>query len=321
MPNCVYAPDNLMADVFCLEADFIRFFLKDLSPVAVKGYLYFCFLAGKEDCYSTMAELASNAGLTEEECNRAVTELEEAQLLHVAKQSPPVIELRSVRSAALLRTGYLPRAFADYQDYFSGLRALFYKRELTQREMEAAVDWVQVYGLSKEAALLLVQQCLEEFGQRVSFKNVSERAKLWSDRRLTTVEAVERYLRSAELGHHKIQDVLVRIGISRLPTLDELWLYEKWQKDFTLTHEDILAACAGLTRFRAPSLANLDKLLTEARNGAPPKQAAITQNDKGGHKQTPAHQYTARKNNDYKNLLRRVTDLETEKTEPELRNG
>lgn len=311
MPNCVFAPDNSLADILSLEADFVRFFLKELSGEGVKLYLMLCYLAGKEQPAESAAALAEKAGLTEKGLYLAAGQLEKMQLARLTAKEPPVFELRSVRAAALLRSGYTHSALADYQDYFSGLRAFFPGREFTEKEMETALEWVTVFGLTQEAAMLLVQQCREELGHRVSFRTITGRAKIWSEKRLTTPQAVEGYLRTNEMHEHRVKDVLLRMGLNRLPTLDEIWLYEKWVKELNLAHEAVLAACAGLTRFRSPSFANLDKLINEQMGLAPAGNAPAGGKEKP-HKQTAAHTFNAREGNDYSGLVKKLTELEEE---------
>lgn len=267
MPLCVYAQENPLGDIIAIEGEFIRSFIKDAPADYIKVYLYCQYLAGHQDenC-SGYKDIAAAVGVTVDEVKAALDFWAAEYLLSVASEHPLLIQVRGVKEAALLKAAELPVNLSLYNDYFASVRALLGGRELKPAELEKARDWVEVYNLPPEVVILLIQHCLgnlmkEGKSSRNPFNYIDKVAYSWAQNNLLTVEAAERYLTIYELEHHQVNEVMLHLGIKRMPSIEEVKLYDKWTKEWNIAHEAVIEACAETTKTSNPSFAYLDKII------------------------------------------------------------
>ena len=123
----------------------------------------------------------------------------------------------------------------------------------------------RVFGLEEEAAILLIQHCLAERGPRASMRYMDEKARRWADAGVLSAEDARRRIQFEKELQSGAQAILRRWRKSRQATEDELALYQKWTKEWGLSDEEILGACAALTAAEKPTFAYLDGVLENAR--------------------------------------------------------
>lgn len=272
MSFCVLAKENPFGDIVALEGEFVRTFLKDMPPEFVKLYVFCQYALTNDVRCGSISELASACAVTVESVEAALEYFSSEQLLSVASRSPLAIEVRSVREAAEKKNSELPGVLSGYGDYFAALRALV-GREMKPSEMEKAKEWVEVYQLPEPVIMLLVQHCMDGIRKsskktRSIFAYIDAAARAWAENGITTLSEAEHYLSVYELEHHVVNDVMLHIGIRRMPSVEEVRLYEKWTGEWGFSHEDIINACAETTKTANPSFAYLDKIIEGMRDGA-----------------------------------------------------
>lgn len=111
--------------------------------------------------------------------------------------------------------------------------------------------------------LELVSHCMEEKGRRVSIQYISTVAKSWADAGIITYEQARDYIANAMVRKHGAAAVLRRWNKRRLPTLDEMTMYDRWVRDWGFDDEAILAACPRLTSTSSLSFEALGDRLRE----------------------------------------------------------
>ena len=131
---------------------------------------------------------------------------------------------------------------------------------------------MQYVGLPPEAVLMLLQYCMTQKGPHFSFKAAEKLAVSMKEAGVQTSEDAESFLQHNQCVHDGVRKVLSRMGKRRLPTDDELALYEKWITEWQYQPEAIQEACREMTS-GDPSFKYLDKILEgvkergEARTG------------------------------------------------------
>ena len=135
---------------------------------------------------------------------------------------------------------------------------------LEPRQYKLANDWLNVLGLTQDAALKILEYELRQPGGRKPasvFKRADRRAVEWAEQGIRTIEDVERAIAYDDRVYEMAAAVLKQLSIGRRPTGNELDCVRRWIDEWHLTTEDALAACAQTTKSRAPSIAYLDAIL------------------------------------------------------------
>ena len=88
-------------------------------------------------------------------------------------------------------------------------------------------------------------------------------AKSWADAGIITYEQARDYIANAMVRKHGAAAVLRRWNKRRLPTLDEMTMYDRWVRDWGFDDEAILAACPRLTSTSSLSFEALEDRLRE----------------------------------------------------------
>ncbi|MGI6176399.1 MAG: DnaD domain protein [Christensenellales bacterium] len=232
-------------------------FISDLMPAApgdyVKAYLYLLLLFSRGGGID-LSSAAKGLRMAENSLLEAIEYWEKRSLLYVEKGDTLHIHFSNIQDVQR-------SPVYAHSDFNAHLLALFSPRELSNSDFERIYDWIEVYGLQKEAVLELVQYCLKEKGPRTSVAYMHKVAKSWADEGITTAEAAQEFAQRHSQTTKDTRMVLKHLGILRLPTQDEIELMRKWRTDWGFSLDSIFFACKELTRIQQPNMAYLDKVL------------------------------------------------------------
>ncbi|MBR2861742.1 MAG: DnaD domain protein [Clostridia bacterium] len=255
-----YSSDNPLNDVVLVEGDFINTFLLEMPPLFCKVYVYLLYLcAHKELKIYTPSAVSEHIGCSASELGEALEYLSKKHLINYTLV-PFAFEILSASVAAKNTGLYNVDALTAYADYFAGIRALFPERSIKNSEYDKAKDWVEIYGFSVEAALMLIAHCISVKDKKISFSYIDSVALSWADEGVLTSEAAEEYISMYQAKTHDAAKILMHLGLKRTPTADEMNMYQKW----TLAGFDlraIKAACSETTKALNPSFAYLNRIL------------------------------------------------------------
>jgi len=265
MSFCVFDNDNPFGDIVAIEGEFVRTFLKSTPSDYVKLYLFCQFALNNDVRCSSVAELASLCNLSVDTVISGLEYFSKEELIRVVSQSPLALQMRSVNDAALKKKSQLPEIMTGLSDYFAALRSITGK-DLKPSEMEKAREWLDIYRLPQPVVIMMVQHCLQQLNKsgkksRSQFAYFDKTAGSWAENGIFTVEDAEYYISTYELEHHVVNDVMLHIGIRRMPSVEEVKLYEKWTKQWGMSHEEVIAACTETTKVANPSFGYLDKII------------------------------------------------------------
>ena len=250
-------------------------FLLDCLPAAkgdyIKVYLWGLFACAHKGPEYTLEEMAEEIFLPVPEIEAALRYWERRGLVTRLSDDPPqyrfysAVQRAQTPAAADVDTEYVAFAEAVYAAFGD-------RRKVSPSEISLAWEWVQDVGLPPEAVLMLLHHCMAQKGPHFSFKAAEKLAVSMKEAGVATPDDAESFLQHKQTVHDGVRKVLSRMGKRRLPTDDELALYEKWVTDWQFQPQAILDACREMTS-GDPSFKYLDKILdglrsrSEARTG------------------------------------------------------
>ena len=254
--NIHFSPEAQKREQTPVDNLFFSEFMPDAEGEAVKVYLY-----GLMQCrFPSMGDvsIAEALNLTEGAVLTAFVYWQSKGLVRILKEDPLEVEYLTVEQPAV--TTAVP---LKYQSFVRALNELTAPRQFSMRELGHIYDCLEVFHLEEKAVLELVSHCMEEKGRRVSIQYISTVAKSWADAGIFTYEQARDYIANAMVRKHGAAAVLRRWSKRRLPTLDEMTMYDRWVKEWGFDDEAILAACPRLTNTASPSFEALGDRLRE----------------------------------------------------------
>ncbi|MGI6665192.1 MAG: DnaD domain protein [Christensenellaceae bacterium] len=235
--------------------------LLTLPDTAIKLYLYGLTQEGTE-----IEALQEVFALSRTELIEALEQLEEKGLIHASYAEslsityllPQPKEAKEDGTEALYRDG----------EFNSIVQELFSDRMLSYEDYRAIYELIDVYGLPKQVALILLEYCIENNnkGNRVSFNYIKKTGRSWAKEEINTIARAEEKLQGRAQESSGAAEILSMLNIRRKPTAPEQELYAKWQEEWGFTQAAIKAATVATTGARNPSLRYLDGVLKNLRN-------------------------------------------------------
>jgi len=238
-------------------------FIMEYMPKAPEGfakvYLYGLMLSVCRG-FETL-DLPGGLGISEEEALEAFLYWQEMGLVRIIETAPLNVEYR-MSAAAPSRGGG-----RKYAGLIAKLNNHCRPRVFSPQELTKIYDWIEIFGMDEETAVMLVRRSMNMKGPKVSIQYMDKAARAWADDGVLTPDlADQRILMETELNSGA-KAILNRWRISRRPTEDELELYRRWTEDWGMTHEEILAACPATTAADKPTFAYLNGILETMRSG------------------------------------------------------
>ncbi|MDR0840109.1 MAG: DnaD domain protein [Christensenellaceae bacterium] len=259
MPQCSFSSESAMMNVTPVQNIFLIEYLPKAPENYAKVYLY-----GLMQCYCPAlggVDMAFALGLSEQQVVEAFLYWQTQGLVRIAQDEPLCVEYSGLSSGATVAVGGARR----YGALVSALQNVIGARVLTPAELSKIYDWVEVYGFDEAAAVLLVQYAISQKGPRVKIQYIDKIARSWANEGVLSADDATRRIEFERELQSGAQAILRRWRKSRLATEDELELYQKWTREWRLSLEDILAACAALTAAEKPTFAYLDAVLQNAK--------------------------------------------------------
>ncbi len=261
MLTITFLRDKSLLEAIPVHRSFITEFMPEASELAVKAYLYGLMLTF---CPSGECDIAGALNASAEDICAAFSYWEWRGLVRVVSEEPLQIRYLDPRTAA---DGGDMHADAQYAEFVKKLQGILGTRMLSGSELGKIYDWMDVFGLEQDAAIEIVKRCLDTKGTRVSVSYMDAVARTVAGGGNLTKEAVGEYFSKEDMLRSGAAAILKRLNKRRMPTEDELALYEKWTVGWGFEHSAIEMACAQMTAAGNPSFKYLDSVLDTWRAG------------------------------------------------------
>ncbi|MDL2236236.1 DnaD domain protein [Christensenellaceae bacterium OttesenSCG-928-K19] len=157
----------------------------------------------------------------------------------------------------------------EYQGYNNMLSTIL-KRTLSASDLQKIYDYSEVFGLSQDVVITMVEYCVSSRGPTVSIAYMDKVAQTWAeegiDSREKALQRVEDY-KTLSSGARLVMKQMGLIGKS--PGKTELDYYNKWTEKWGFTQESVLYAMRGLEFAKDQPFKYLDAVLRNLyENGA-----------------------------------------------------
>lgn len=264
----MFEPDEQLKTfgVTAVENLFITEYLRDARGEQVKVYLcllYYCQHGGAAEMGPQ--DLAVRLDMTAAQVEAALRYWERRRLIERLSDDPPRYRLYHIGQRFL--TGHsMENGDADYISFNEAVYALFGdERKVRPSDIATAYEWVSDLGLPQEAVIMLLNYMKSTRGKNFSFKSAEAMAVDMKEAGVNTPEEAEDFLGHSRAVHDGARAVLRRFNFRRLPTEDELKLYQTWTRDWGFTLDGILSACAETVKAATPSFGYLNAVLEGIR--------------------------------------------------------
>lgn len=256
-----YSINNPLSDILSIEGAFVSSFVSDMPPMVVKVYLYLVYVCNHPEIQmDSIMQFAQALNCSVSDISNSMEYLSKKHLLNYTIR-PFSFEILSASTASKNTGLYNNDSLTAYADYFAGIRALFPEREILNSEYDIARDWIEIFGLSVETALMLISHCIQLKDNKIKFSYIDKVAQSWANDGIKTIDKAEEFLMHEEAKKHEVSKLLLHLGIKRTPTVDEITLYRHWTEDFGFDLKAIKAACHETTKSLNPSLAYVNRIL------------------------------------------------------------
>ena len=254
--NIRFSPEAARRELTPVDNLFLLEYMPDADGMFVKVYLF-----GLMQCYHGSlgdVDVGEALGLTDAQVRCAYVYWQAKGLVRIRGDEPLTVEYLLCEQPAVTTA-----SSKKYRRLIESVEALLSPRSLDMREMQTVYDCIELYGLEEGAVLALIAYCIELKGKRVSLNYVGTVAREWSEREIKSQEAVEQYVADYRSQKHGAAEVLRRWNKRRMPTVDEMALYDRWIRTLGFDAEAILAAAARMTDVASPTFAILNDRLLE----------------------------------------------------------
>ncbi len=253
-------------DVTPIDNLFIQEYLPSAKGDYVRVYLYGLMNTYHPQREATLCSFARELNLSDAEVENALRYWERRGLVQKTSDNPPSYRYLSAKQALLAGK---PLVDEKYENFGVRLQGLFgAARKLHGGETRLAFEWVEELHLSEDVVLMLVEYLIETRGKQFTFQAAQKQAIALREESIQTAEDGKAFLSRKKAVYEGAKKVLRRMNKRRLPSEDELDLYEKWHGQWGFSHDAILEACRETTK-GDPSYAYLDGILkgVKSRSG------------------------------------------------------
>ena len=246
--------------VTCVENRFLTDYLPAAKGDYVKVYLWGLYACANKGLEYTLEEMAHELDLSVSDIEAALRYWERRSLVSRISDNPPQYRFFSAVQRNMSPAGAV-QADMEYVSFAEAVYAAFGdRRKVKPSEISMAWEWVKDIGLSPEAVLMLLHHCIGQRGVNFSFRIAERLAVAMKEANVQSPDDAEAFLQHDQAVHEGTRKTLSRMGKRRLPTDDELALYEKWITDWQFEPQAILDACREMTS-GDPSFKYLDGIL------------------------------------------------------------
>lgn len=249
MAFCSFSSEYAENGVVAIDSTFITEYLPEADGDAIRVYLYGLYACNKKAEIS-LESFAKTLSLSENEVIDRFKFWEEYDLVAIISEDP-----FSVRYLPLSKHGK-PRKFKPekYSDFTLALQALVPDRMINTSEYTAYFNLMEEYSLKPEAMLMICKYCVDLKGTSIGYKYIITVAKDFIYRGIVTVELIEKELSDYLMRSGDIAVLLSSMGIKRKPEIEDLQLFNKWQKELGYDQKVLLFAAKRIKRKNVKAL-------------------------------------------------------------------
>ena len=259
MAFCAFDDSVAGFDVTPVENMFISEYMLRAPGDCVKVYLYGLMLCYHNQERMSLTGMARDLDLTEEDVERAFRYWARCGLVRQVGDHPVRYAYMNIKQLTLTQAQE-PAQKLYNAGFAEAVRQILGDKLVESADYQKIYDWMDVFELSEDVVLMLLQHEMKKSRGRFSFRVADKTAREWAQRGVRTAEDVDKLVLVDEGRKADLRKLLGRLGQRRDPSDDEKTLYNKWLDDWGFTPEAIQEACRETTK-GVPTMAYLDGIL------------------------------------------------------------
>ncbi|NLB62045.1 MAG: hypothetical protein GX802_06500 [Clostridiales bacterium] len=223
----------------------------------VKVYLF--ALMQYRNPYFANEDIALSLKMSDDEIVKAFLYWQDVGLVRIIRYDPLHIEF-----IAQDENSFVPSTSYKFNDLVKALNDVLGTRRFSSTELKTVYDWVEVFGISEDAVVMLVAHCLDKKGSKTSVKYMDAVAKSLAESNVLTADEVKDYFLNQAISSQEeelAKTILKRWNLRRKATHDELELCRKWLNVWKVPYSVVTMACEEMVYATNPSFGYLDRIL------------------------------------------------------------
>ncbi|MFI3167350.1 MAG: DnaD domain protein [Bacillota bacterium] len=248
---------------------FLSEYMKHATELQIKVYLYGAFLISNTS-EATTSEIAKGLGISNEEVLEGFMHWEELQVVKIRSQNPLFVEYLDLSSRVFRPKKFDPNKYADFNKELS---LMITGRMINPNELVQYYNFMEGYGFSQEAFLLVVGYGVKRNGKNVPSKYIIQTAINLKNKNIKTYSQVEAEFNNYFMQSSVVSDLLSALKIKRKVEMEDMNTLAKW-KNMGFSEDAILEA--GKLMKGSKSMEKLDALLLELHGSKVFEKSEIT---------------------------------------------
>ena len=213
MAFCSFSKDYAENTYTCVDNRFITKYLPEADALSVKVYIYGLFLCGNPGRDVTADTFAEKLKIPREKVVEAFRFWEDCDLVQILSEEPLVLVYLPISSSGRPKR-VRHEEFADFnKELQRKMQAV--GKFLDYGELQKYMSFVQKNEMEQQAFLLIVEYCVQYYGEGVTRTAIFNKAKNFISRGLFTYSQVEQALSDFNVHTADIRRILAAIGSYR----------------------------------------------------------------------------------------------------------
>lgn len=238
-----------------IENNFIKEFLPNINPLALKVYLYGLYLC-QNGIDHTIEDFEKTFNLSEDDIVSLFKCLEELNLVDCLELNPIEIRYLPVKNSSM----YLKKYDVNKFKTFNAKSQNLLKRQIDINEYNQYYYQIEKNHLDEDMVVKCIEYCVAKKGDSVSANYILTVLRNWAMEGIKTEEEADARIVMEERYSDDIKLILTTLGVKRACTLEEKTMFLDWTTNLEFGL-DALIHLAKITKSKKGNMAKLNALV------------------------------------------------------------
>lgn len=240
-----------------IENVFIKEFLPNINPLALKVYMYGLYLC-QNGIEHTITDFVETFNLSEDDVVSLFKSLEELNLVDCIDIDPIEIRYLPTKNSSM----YLKKFDVTKYKTFNAKSQELLKRQIDINEYNQYYYQIEKNHLDEDMVVKCIEYCVSKKGDKVSANYIMTVLRNWATDGIKTEEEADARIVMEEHYNDDIKLVMTALGLKRNCTLDEKSMFLDWSNNLGFK-TDALVHLAKITKSKKGTFARLNALVNK----------------------------------------------------------
>ena len=240
-----------------IENSFIKEFLPNINPLALKVYMYGLYLC-QNGIEHTITDFVETFNLSEDDVVSLFKSLEELNLVDCIDIDPIEIRYLPTKNSSM----YLKKFDVTKYKTFNAKSQELLKRLIDINEYNQYYYQIEKNHLDEDMVVKCIEYCVSKKGDKVSANYIMTVLRNWATDGIKTEEEADARIVMEEHYNDDIKLVMTALGLKRNCTLDEKSMFLDWNNNLGFK-TDALIHLAKITKSKKGTFARLNALVNK----------------------------------------------------------